>query len=143
MKRISVIVSTLCVAASAFAGPAGESIAIPYEKQSSNGQNEKSVVNAFSQSQTILQFCTIGLTLTCNSSQSLGVRYTSSSAYNELNGAYRCTYVNSTRSKTTSPGYDLYQCGSSSTLPGFTIMVLVEGDSSSSYAGTITALYQP
>jgi hypothetical protein len=37
----------------------------------------------------------------------------------------------------------LYYCGSTSRYPGFTIFVLVEGDYSTSFAGTVTAIYQP
>jgi len=116
-----------------------------YEKQAGNaGQETRVMPEAFANSTTFLQVCYIGGTLSCPANTtSLGVRYTSGSAYSELSGQYKCVYRGSTNAKTTSPGYDLYSCGSGSLLPGFTIMVLVEGDLSTSYAGNISALYQP
>jgi hypothetical protein len=143
MRKLATFLSTVCMSVAAWAGPAAEPSAVPYEKQPSYGQSEKSVAEAFTQSQSILQFCIVGGMLTCPSSQSLGTRYTSGSANAELVGAYRCTYLTSTSTRSTSPGYDLYYCGSGSSLPGFTIFVLVEGDFSNSYAGTVTALFQP
>ena len=143
MRKLAAILSTVCMSVAAWAGPSAEPLAVPYEKQPSYGQSEKSVAEAFTQSQSILQFCIVGGMLTCPSSQSMGTRYTSGSAKNELVGAYGCTYLGWTVTKPTSPGYDLYYCGGNSSLPGFTMMVLVEGDFSNSYAGTITALFQP
>ncbi|MES2952206.1 MAG: hypothetical protein V4858_27080 [Pseudomonadota bacterium] len=114
-----------------------------YAKQASNGQNEKSVPEAFSNTVTYLQFCVIGGTISCPATQSLGVRYTSATANTELVSIYRCSYGLSTPARAASPGYDLYYCGANSSLPGWTLFVLVEGDFSNSFAGTITAIYQP
>lgn len=135
-KKFSALVLMLCLSVAAYAQN--------YEKPSSNGANEKSVPEAFTNTTTFLQICVIGGTIGCQStSTSLNIRYTSGSAYTELATTYKCTYKGSTASRVASPGYDLYYCGSSSSLSGFTIMVLVEGDYSNSFAGTITAIYQP
>jgi len=81
--------------------------------------------------------------LNCQSASSLGVRYTSGTANSVLASQYGCTYKGSTPSRQASPGYDLYLCSGSSPLAGYTIFVLVEGDYSTSFAGTISAIYQP
>ncbi len=134
-KKIATVIAMLCFSATAFAQN--------YEKQPSNGQNEKSVPEAFSNTLSYLQLCIIGGTISCPSTQSLGVRYTSGSANAELAGMYGCTYKGSTYARAASPGYDLYYCGSTTSLPGWTIFVLVEGDFANSFAGTISAIYQP
>lgn len=135
VKKLWVLFTLLGIS---FAG-----LAQNYEKQASNGRNDKSVPEAFTNTVSFLQACLIGGTISCQGTQSLGVRYTSGSANTELAGYYRCTYKGSTLTKAASPGYDLYYCGSGSALNGWTIFVLVEGDYSNSFAGTITGIYQP
>jgi len=98
---------------------------------------------AFTNSVTFLQVCYFGGVLNCQSASSLGVRYTSGTANSVLASQYGCTYKGSTPSRQASPGYDLYLCSGSSPLAGYTIFVLVEGDYSTSFAGTISAIYQP
>lgn len=121
----------------------GFALAEPYERQPNPGKPDKVMPEVFTNTATFLQYCTIGGALNCRTPTSLGVRYTSSSAYNELSGTYGCTYKSSTYARADSPGYDLYYCGANSGLPGYTMLVLLEGDFSTSFAGTVSALYQP
>jgi hypothetical protein len=122
---------------------AGFASAEPYEKQPNRGVPDKVMSEAFTNTATFLQYCTIGGVISCQTPTSLGVRYTSSSAYNELSNTYGCTYKTSTSARASSPGYDLYYCGANSGLPGYTMLVLLEGDYATSFAGTVSALYQP
>jgi len=121
----------------------GFTLAEPYEKQPNRGVPDKVMAEAFTNTATFLQYCTIGGVISCQTPSSLGVRYTSSSAYNELSVTYGCTYKSSTSARANSPGYDLYYCGANSGLPGYTMLVLLEGDFATSFAGTVSALYQP
>ena len=135
LKKFASLIVLLCLSAGAFAQS--------YDKQPNGGQAEKTLPEAFTNTQTFFQACLIGGSLTCQGSSNMGVRYTSGSAYNELTSNLLCTYRGSTLVRVNSPGYDLYYCGSGSKYPGFTIFVLVEGDLSTSFAGTVTAIYQP
>ena len=123
-------------------GLSGVALAEPYERQPNHGAQDKVVPEVFTNTTTFLQYCTIGGALNCRTPTSLGVRYTSVSAYNELSRTYGCTYKSSTYARANSPGYDLYYCGANSALPGYTMLVLLEGDFSTSFAGTVSALYQ-
>lgn len=124
-------------------GLSGVALAETYERQPNQGAQDKVMPEVFTNTTTFLQYCTIGGALNCRTPISLGVRYTSSSAYNELSRTYGCTYKSSTYARANSPGYDLYYCGANSALPGYTMLVLLEGDFSTSFAGTVSALYQP
>ncbi len=135
IQKIASLIVMLCLTAGAYAQT--------YDKQPARGEPEKTLPEAFTNSQTFFQACLIGGSLTCQNSSNMGTRYTSGSAYSVLTSSMNCTYRGSTLVRANSPGYDLYYCGAGSTYPGFTIFVLVEGDLSSSFAGTITAIFQP